>query len=407
MSALPDQEIGDWILQAGLQGTAPDEIIAEFCRKLRESGHPLRRVSVSLATLHPRYGAHTFLWDAKDGRPFREVHPRRETESVEFLKSPIYHLIHGTSRYLRCPLDGRPLETSFPILDDLRAAGFTDYAATVVRFAERQDFQTMEGIFFSCATDLAGGFKDVDLDRLLGLLPALALALKSVSVQEVAVNIVEAYLGRDAGHEVLRGRINRGSVETIDAVILFADLRDFTRTADQLPTQEVVERLNRYFDCIVLSLEARGGQVLKFLGDGLLATFALEAQGGRTLEAVCNDALSAAGEALTQVGVVNAALEASGNQIMALDVALHLGKVMYGNVGAADRLDFTVIGAAVNEASRIEALCSQLGRNLLLSDSFAAALGGQESRLVSLGKHRLRGVSGQREIFGLCDVPSA
>ena len=403
MSKPFDSEIQDWLLQAGLRGAPADEIIDQFCRMLRDKGHPLRRVSVSLATLHPSYGAHTFVWDAKDGRASREVHPHQETESAEFLKSPIYHLVYGKSQYLRCRLDGRPLELTFPIVEALRAEGYSDYAATVVRFAEQQDFQTMEGIFFSCATDVLGGFSDSDLEGLLGLLPALALAVKSGSVQEVAVNIVEAYLGKDAGHQVLRGRINRGSLESIDAVILFADLRDFTKTADRLPTQAVVERLNLYFDCIVLPLEHYGGQVLKFMGDGLLATFALDLETGRTLEVVCADALRAAREALAQVDSENRALEAAGDHPMPLDIALHLGEVMYGNVGAADRLDFTVIGAAVNEASRIEALCGQLGRNLLISDSFAAALGDQGGALTSLGRHSLRGVSGEREIFGVLD----
>lgn len=403
MSKSSDREIQDWILQAGLRGAAADEIIDQFCRMLRDKGHPLRRVSVSLATLHPRYGAHTFVWDVEEGRASREVHPHQETESAEFLKSPIYHLVYGDSHYLRCRLDGRPLEVTFPIVEALRAEGYSDYAATVVRFAEQHDFQTMEGIFFSCATDVAGGFNDADLESLLGLLPALALAVKSGSVQEVAVNIVEAYLGKDAGHQVLRGRINRGSLESIDAVILFADLRDFTKTADRLPTQAVVERLNLYFDCIVLPLEQYGGQVLKFMGDGLLATFALDAEAGRTLQVVCADALRAAREALDQVNSENRALEAAGDHPMPLDIALHLGKVMYGNVGAADRLDFTVIGAAVNEASRIEALCGQLGRNLLISDSFASALGDQGSALTSLGHHSLRGVSGEREIFGILE----
>lgn len=398
-----DREIEAWILQEGLRGSAPDEIIAGFCRKLRDVGHPLRRVSVSLATLHPQYGAHTILWDAEEGHSSRELHLHQETESAEFLESPIYYLVHEGAHYLRCQLDGRPLERQFPIIEELRAAGYTDYAATVVRFAEQQDFQTMEGIFFSCATDRPGGFSESDLNRLLGFLPALALAVKSVSVQEVAVNIVEAYLGKDAGHQVLHGRINRGSLESIDAVVLFADLRDFTKTADRLSTQAVVERLNSYFDCIVLPLEAHGGQVLKFLGDGLLATFALDPEAGRTLEVVCSDALRAACEALRQVRSLNRALEAAGDHPMALDIALHQGKVMYGNVGAADRLDFTVIGAAVNEASRIEALCGQIGRNLLISSSVAESLDSQTHALTSLGHHQLRGVSGRREIFGLKD----
>ncbi|WP_282604782.1 adenylate/guanylate cyclase domain-containing protein [Pelagibius sp. Alg239-R121] len=395
------EDISAWILDQGLRGAPLDVIVAGFCQRLRAAGHPLRRASVSLRTLHPQYGAHTLVWNAKDGSLSREVHVHRETESDEFLRSPIYHLVHGPKTAIRCRLDGRPLEVDFPFVADLRAQGYTDYAATIVRFAEQQDFQSIEGIFFSCATDFKDGFSDEDLTWSGELLPLLALALKSASLQEVAVNIAEAYLGKDAGHQVLRGKVNRGSVESIDAVILFADLRGFTAATDALPREIVVERLNRYFDCIVLPVEQYGGQVLKFLGDGLLATFALEA--GHSVKDVCAAALNAAGIASSQVAAFNRELELQGEGTMALDVALHLGDVMYGNVGAADRLDFTVIGPAVNEASRIEALCGPLDRNLLISGNFVEAIGDDGGRFVSLGFHLLRGVSGQREIFGVSD----
>ena len=174
-------------------------------------------------------------------------------------------------------------------------------------------------------------------------------------------------------------------------------MRGFTATTERLPHETVVARLNAYFDCIVQPLEQQGGQVLKFLGDGLLATFALGENDAH--EEICAAAVQAARDALDQVDQLNATLEAKGELTMPLDIALHLGEVMYGNVGAAGRLDFTVIGAAVNEASRIEALCDQLGHSLLISGSFAKALGPAAEALVSLGRHPLRGVSGLREIF--------
>lgn len=392
------EDIGGWVIDQGLRGSSFDEITIGFCRRLRDAGHPLRRVSISLRTLHPQYGAHSFVWDASNDSLSKVAHPHNEVEGQTFLESPIHYLISGAADSVRCQLDGRPLKITFPMVEELRAQGYTDYAATTVIFAQEQDFQTMEGIFFSCATDCAGGFSDQDLRWIKGLLPTLALALKSASLQGVAVNIVEAYLGRDAGHQVLRGKFNRGSVESIDAVILIADLRGFTATTGLLPRETVVERLNGYFDCIVQAVKQQGGQVLKFLGDGLLATFTLEEDQSKA--EVCGAALEAARLALLEVGNLNAALEARGELIMPLDIALHLGDVMYGNVGAADRLDFTVIGAAVNEASRIEALCDQLERNLLISGKFAAALGPEAGPLTSLGFHRLRGVSGTLEVFG-------
>ncbi len=395
------EDIGAWIIDQGLRGASFDEITIGFCRRLRDAGHPLRRVSISLRTLHPQYGAHSFVWDASNDSLSKVAHPHNEVEGQTYLESPIHYLISGTADSVRCQLDGRPLKVTFPMVEELRAQGYTDYAATTVIFAQEQDFQTMEGIFFSCATEAAGGFSDQDLRWIKALLPTLALALKSASLQGVAVNIVEAYLGKDAGHQVLRGKFNRGSVESIDAVILIADLRGFTATTGALPRETVVERLNGYFDCIVQAVKQEGGQVLKFLGDGLLATFTLEE--GQSRAEVCGAALKAARLALSEVEDLNAALESRGELIMALDIALHLGDVMYGNVGAADRLDFTVIGAAVNEASRIEALCDQLERNLLISGKFAAALGSEAAALTSLGTHRLRGVSGALEVYGIKD----
>lgn len=394
-------DIAAWIIDQGLRGASFDEITVGFCRRLRDAGHPLRRVSISLRTLHPQYGAHSFVWDAASDSLSKLAHPHREVEDQTFLESPIYYLVSGAANTIRCQLDGRRLKVTFPMVEELRTQGYTDYAATTVMFAEEQDFQTMEGIFFSCATDCVGGFSDQDLNWITGLLPTLALALKSASLQDVAVNIVEAYLGKDAGHQVLRGKFNRGSVESIDAVILIADLRGFTATTGLLPRETVVERLNGYFDCIVQPLEQQGGQVLKFLGDGLLATFTLETD--KPKAQVCAAALNAARLALSEVAGLNAELESRGELGMPLDIALHLGDVMYGNVGAADRLDFTVIGAAVNETSRIEALCDQLGRNLLISGSFCNALGPEGNALISLGSHRLRGVSGAREIFGVAE----
>ncbi|TQV79813.1 adenylate/guanylate cyclase domain-containing protein [Denitrobaculum tricleocarpae] len=401
MTARYSEDIRAWIIDQGLRGASLDEITAGFCRRLRAAGHPLCRVSVSLRTLHPKYGAHSLVWDAASDSLSKIAHLHQEAGDQTFLESPIHYLVSGAAKHVRCQLDGRPLQVTFPMVEALRTQGYTDYAATTVLFAAEQDFQTMEGIFFSCATDCDGGFSDEELTWIKGLLPSLALALKSASVQEVAVNIVEAYLGKDAGHQVLRGKFNRGSVESIDAVILIADLRGFTATTGLLPRETVVQRLNAYFDCIVQPVEQRGGQVLKFLGDGLLATFTLE--DGQPRNQVCASALQAARSALTEVAKLNARLESQGEYAMPLDIALHLGDVMYGNVGAADRLDFTVIGTAVNEASRIEGLCDQLGRNLLISETFSEELGSKSGDLVLLGSYPLRGVSVQRQVFGLAE----
>ena len=213
----------------------------------------------------------------------------------------------------------------------------------------------------------------------------------------IAAGLLAAYLGGDAARRVHAGAVERGSVESIRAVLWYADIRAFTAIADTTPGPVVIELLDEVFETLTAALRPRGGQVLKFLGDGMLATFPFEEA---TREQICRRALDAAGEAMHAVDRLNAARREAGRPAAAVDLALHLGEVLYGNVGAVDRLDFTVIGPAVNEVARIEALCEPLGRRVLVSAELAAAIG-DGCRLEPLGRHRLRGVRDEREIFGL------
>jgi adenylate cyclase len=209
--------------------------------------------------------------------------------------------------------------------------------------------------------------------------------------------VLETYLGRDAGHRVLAGEIERGSAEAIRAVIWFSDLRGFTKLADSLPRDVLIAALDDYLEAMAAPVHANDGQILKFMGDGLLATFDLT---GRDDAAVCQDALAAAVQLRAAVPALNEARKAAGKPIMEFGLALHLGDVFYGNIGASDRLDFTVIGPAVNEASRIQALCRSLDRNILISSTFQETADSKRG-LESLGFHALRGVQEPRELFGL------
>jgi len=213
----------------------------------------------------------------------------------------------------------------------------------------------------------------------------------------IASGLLAAYLGADAGRRVHAGAVERGSVESIRAVLWYADIRTFTALADTTPGPAVIELLDEIFETLTASLRPRGGEVLKFLGDGMLAIFPCEEV---AREQVCRRALDAAIEAMRAIDELNAARRETGKQTAAVDLALHLGEVLYGNVGAVDRLDFTVIGPAVNEAARIETLCEPLGRKVLVSAEFAAAVA-DDCRLEPLGQHTLRGVREMREIYGL------
>ena len=229
-------------------------------------------------------------------------------------------------------------------------------------------------------------------------LPALSLAVKAHAGHVIASGLLQTYLGEDAGRRVHAGAVVRGSVDSVHAVLWYADIRGFTRASDAAPGLLIIEMLDDVFEIMTAALRPHGGQVLKFIGDGLLATFAFEsADRART----CQRALDAATQAMRELEARNVARMAAGVPVVTVDLALHLGDVLYGNVGAADRLDFTVIGPAVNEVARIEALCEPLGRAVLASAEFVAAAEGAGDRLESLGRYALRGVSESKEIFGL------
>ncbi|MDJ0950715.1 MAG: adenylate/guanylate cyclase domain-containing protein [Alphaproteobacteria bacterium] len=401
-----------WIVERGMLGLPLDEQLAGFCQRIYDAGYPMKRAQMGMGTLHPRYGAHTFVWRPGAGAVEHTPRERTTLSRQGYLQSPVYYLRSRGILEMRRRLDtGEPDE--FPIFPELRAEGLTEYAARIVPYdpaqaaavAERaaapnlppRPGQALDGVFFSCATDRPEGFDDGHLQQVADLLPYLTLAVKSRSTYDVASTVIETYLGHDAGHRVLTGAIERGSAETIRAVIWFSDLRGFTRLTDTLPRDALIEMLDSYLEAMARPVHANHGQILKFLGDGLLATFDLT---DRDEAAVCRDALTAAAELRNAFPAFNEERKAAGKPVMDFGLALHLGEVLYGNIGASDRLDFTVVGPAVNEASRIQALCRPLERNILVSNTFEETAGGA-ARLESLGFHALRGVREPQELFTL------
>ena len=419
--SLPPLALGDLqreVIGRGMRGLPVGEQIAWFCRKVFDAGFPMKRVSVGMYTLHPRYGSHTFTW-RPEAVGIEHIPRERAVLSRDvYLKSPVHHMRSNGLLGLRRRLDGENTE-EFVLFRELRAEGLVDYAAQLVPYNPSQvrgneagpdgavpmtdPDGELDGIFFSCATDRPEGFDDGQLDQVAQALPYLAISVKSRLTYDVASTVLETYLGRDAGKRVLTGAIQRGSAEAIRAVIWFADLRGFTRLTDTLPRELLVATLDDYLEAMAAPVEAFGGQILKFMGDGLLATFDVT---GRDDSAVCADALTAAAELTAAFPAFNTARETDGKPVMDFGLALHLGEVFYGNIGASERLDFTVIGPAVNEASRIQSLCKQLDHNVLISSAFQKAAG-TASGLRSLGSHALRGVRGEQELYGLAisDAP--
>ena len=243
------------------------------------------------------------------------------------------------------------------------------------------------------ATDRPGGFSDAEIDAVGLLLPALSVVAYRIGLLRVATETLSAYLGPHSAARVLQGMIRRGDTQVISAALLLADLRGFTALFDRAPATDVVGWLNQHLECIGDAVTERGGEVLKFLGDGLLAVFAA-ARGGA--DHACAEAVSAALDARSRNAALNARRAAEGGPALDLTIALHFGDVVYGNIGTARRLDFTVIGPAVNEVSRMEALGKALGHELLLSESIARRCG---RPVRSLGPHALRGVAGMREMY--------
>ena len=401
-----------WLVERGMRGLPLEEQLAGYCQRIYDAGFPMKRVQMGMDTLHPRYGAHTFVWRPGEGAIEHRPHERATQSRQVYLRSPVHYMRSKGILALRRRLDsGDPDE--FALFPELRVEGLTEYVAQFVPYVPslseaiaRDTFtparppvpgQALDGIFFSCATDRPEGFDDGQLSQVAQTLPYLALAVKSRLTYDVASTVIETYLGKDAGHRVLTGAIERGSTEAIRAVIWFSDLRGFTKLTDSLPRDVLIAALDNYLEAMAAPVQANNGQILKFMGDGLLATFDLT---GRDDAAVCQDALAAAAELHAAFPAHNEARKAVGRPIMEFGLALHLGEVFYGNIGASDRLDFTVIGPAVNEASRIQSLCRSLDRKILISSTFQEAAGSQLG-LESLGLHALRGVREPQELFGL------
>ena len=399
----------EWLVERGLRGLSLAEQVDGFCRRLVDAGFEARRFNMSIGTLHPTHGAHSYVW-RPDGIA-TELHARRRTDEQReaFLRSPVHYLIRTREPALRRRLDGNG-SLEFPVLEDLRALGMTEYAARVVSFNDAATLGAMvvpahepeplRGIYFSCATDDLHGFDDDHLAQAAALLPYLALAVKARSTFDVARSLLQTYLGMDAGARVLTGEIDRHSVRNIDAVIWFCDLRGFSRIANRISRDELLEVLDEYLELMARPVIDNGGQILKFMGDGFLATFDLSQT---RAEDVCARALEGAEHVVRAVPSYNQARRNSNRHALDVGVALHLGQVLYGNIGTPERLDFTVVGSAVNEASRIEGLCRPLGRNVLASRTVFDAAGDARRKLISLGFHALRGIREPQELFTIGD----
>jgi adenylate cyclase len=359
--------------------------MAGLVELLRSQGLPLWRCSFSLITKHPELVWRSVQWE--EGSEVKTLdRPRDALDQTFFTLSPVALLRSGAPS-VRARLTG---EVSFPICRDLKARGGTDY------FAQSLPASSGEASYISWATRAPSGFEEEALAGLIELGPCLAQRIELESAYHATRALLEVYLGRNAGQRVARGDFQRGTGELIDAAIWFCDLRDFTAFSDRSAPQLVVKTLDEYFERVAGAIMDCGGEVLKFVGDAILAIFPV-ASGGAKL--ACNNALRAAEQALATLEILSSERTARGDTPIQIGVSLHIGQVMYGNIGARDRLDFTVISASVNEGCRLEALCKPLRTELTMSEPFVAAAA--LTNAIDLGLHTLKGVRSPIRVFGL------
>jgi len=389
-------KIAAWIAESGLAGISEKAMLSGFCERLRAGCVPVARASLFVDTLHPTYEGRLFHWRSGEGaRPPVEYPRTRDEEALaNWRRSPFYGLLETGASIVRMPVSDTPVD-SHAIYRELREAGMTEFVAMICRFAPESVIGEMDCVYSSWSTDREGGFEDLDIADLERLVPVLALAVKSTSLARIAKTLVETYLGRDAGQRVITGSIERGVADRIEAALWFSDLHDYTRISDIAAPGQIIPFLNDYAEAVISAIHEEGGDVLKLLGDGTLAIFT-----GEDRKAACRAALSAASRARDDVAALNRRRSAEELPTTSIYLGLHFGEVFFGNIGSKDRLDFTVVGPAVNEASRILSLCRSVDQPLLVSSAFADAIE-ERGDLVSVGRYALRGVGRAQDLFTL------
>ena len=377
-----------WLVDGARSAPLAQDVLTELCERLTASGLPLWRVVVFVRTLHPQVIGRRFVWRPDTGTEVSDGSFELLERDI-FRNSPMAY-VAATGEALRRKLADPACAMDFSVLPDLREEGVTDYVVSPLHF-------TSGAIHFaSWSTKQPGGFTDAEIAVIKSVVAPLTRVAEIRAAQRVAGNLLATYVGKNAGERILAGRIRRGDTEAIHAAIWLSDMRGFTRLADRLPPQTLVDLLNRYFDCQVPPIVEQGGEVLKFMGDGLLAIFPIGA--GSAPAMVCAAALKAAHAAR---GNVEALHSAPGEDFdVHFGLALHVGDVLYGNIGSGDRLDFTCIGPAVNLAARLEKLAGQLGRSIVASQEFAK-YGADD--LVQIGRFAVAGFAEEQTAFGLCD----
>ncbi|NPV22556.1 adenylate/guanylate cyclase domain-containing protein [Bradyrhizobium aeschynomenes] len=392
-------DLTNWLVAQSLTGLPENDILRGFCERCREAGLELSRGLTFIDTLHPIFEGRGFRWNesASNESDSFEYGSSNDGEAAQNWRRSVFHhmLEKGHDEFSIDLTDCAHLD--FTMIHDLSAKGHRHFLAFVHQFGEAGTLGQMDCFYSYWLTRRDGGFTAQQMAALRDLIPLLALAIKSAQQVDIVRTLGRVYLGRDASEQVLRGRISRGVTERINAVLWFSDLRGSTAISESISPDEIIPLLNDYAEASIDAIYDSGGDVLKLIGDGVLAIFT-----GGDMGAARQAALRAEHRFRLNIAKLNARRAGEGRPVTSAYVGLHLGEVFYGNIGSDDRLDFTVVGPAVNEVSRIASMCRSVDRELLASSEFCAGLDEEGRRyLVSTGRYALRGIGRAQDLYTL------
>jgi adenylate cyclase len=367
----------EWLASDECHGLNGAEFVDALGNLLLKHDLPIDHVAFYIRALNPTLFGRSIVW--APGEPVITSDLQHGEELLKDVQEGPLGYVASTRQWLVL----RPDDTRWRALETLFKSGLAQLC--IAPMAHGIEERSVSAVAFG--TRRQQGFSTSELQVFRQILPAIRNAVELKIWPRMTAAILDAYIGADPGKRVLSGRIRRGDVETIEAAIMFCDLHGFTQLSNRLSSDRVLALLNTYFDQVVPSVTEHGGEVLKFMGDGLLALFCIEASPERS----CAAALQAAQticRRLKAVTVPDAKLEAG--------IGLHFGEVSYGNIGSGERLDFTVIGRDVNLASRIQGLCGELSKPVLLSERFSSLV---DSASISVGRHDLKGFDEPFKLF--------
>ena len=399
MELTPRLRLMNWLVRQGLSGLPENDLLRGFCERCRAEGLHVSRAMVFIDTLHPIFEGRGFRWndaETNESTAF-EYGSTSEGEAADaWRRSIFYHMLENGHQEFRLEL-GQGDSNNFKFTGDLADSGHKHLVAHIQQFGEAGTMGQMDCVYSYWVTRHDDGFGEQGLEALRDLVPVLGLAVKSAAQAEIARTLGRVYLGRETSERVMRGHITRGVTEKIKAVLWYSDVRGSTAISESIGPDEIIPFLNDYAQASIDAVHDAGGEVLKLIGDGVLAMFTDE-----NVARAKRAALRAEHQFRDNITKLNARRASEGRPTTTAYVGLHVGEVLYGNIGSEDRLDFTVVGPAVNEVSRIASMCSSVDRELLTSTAFRTGLDAAgRNYLVSTGRFVLRGISQAQDLYTL------